>query len=138
MRLTIACREALIPDARHLAMILGYGPADADTYREANWQDAHGNRYAVASTLVRGTFVEDATGPLTRPEWDADGTIDMDAARRAQAAVVLADPSQEGVEWRASPDRILAYPDDDALVALEAMGVGPAPEVEGEPGSQRT
>lgn len=129
-RLTIACPEALIPDARHLAMILGYGPADADTYREPTWQDAQGHRYAVASTLVWGAFFENATSPLTRPEWDADEIVDMDAAARAQDAVVLADPSQEGVEWRASPDRILAYPGDDALAALAAMGVGPVPETE--------
>ena len=128
MRLTVACPETMIPDARHLAMVLGYGPADVDTYREPGWQDAQGNRYAVASTLVWGAFIEIATGPLTRPEWDADEIVDMDAAARAQAAVVLADPSQEGVEWLASPDRILTYPGDDALAALTAMGITPTNE----------
>ena len=40
MRLTIACPEALRDDANQLAMVLGYGPSDAETYVALNWQDA--------------------------------------------------------------------------------------------------
>ena len=40
MRLTIACPHALRDDANNLAMVLGYGPADAETYGELNWRDA--------------------------------------------------------------------------------------------------
>ena len=39
MRITIACPEALRDDANQLAMVLGYGPDDAETYGELNWQD---------------------------------------------------------------------------------------------------
>ena len=42
MRLTIACPEALRDDANQLAMVLGYGPSDAETYVALNWQDAGG------------------------------------------------------------------------------------------------
>ena len=42
MRLTIACPEALRDDANQLAMVLGYGPSDAETYVAMNWQDAGG------------------------------------------------------------------------------------------------
>ena len=40
MRLTIACPEALRDDANQLAMVLVYGPSDAETYVALNWQDA--------------------------------------------------------------------------------------------------
>jgi len=65
-------------------MILGYGTADADTYRTADWQDAEGNRYACASTLVFGEFVGKATSPLERPEWDEEPyRVNMAGAARA-------------------------------------------------------
>ena len=44
MRLTIACPNALRDDANQLAIVLGYGPADAETYGELNWQDAGGQQ----------------------------------------------------------------------------------------------
>ena len=40
MRLTIACPNALRDDANQLAIVLGYGPADAETYSELNWRGA--------------------------------------------------------------------------------------------------
>ena len=43
MRLTIACPVPLRDDANNLAMVLGYGPSDAETYVALNWQDAGGN-----------------------------------------------------------------------------------------------
>ena len=49
MRLTIACPELMRDDANNLAMVLGYGPDDAQTYIALNWQDADGNLYACAS-----------------------------------------------------------------------------------------
>ena len=42
MRLTIACTELMRDDSNQLAMVLGYGPSDAETYGELNWQDAGG------------------------------------------------------------------------------------------------
>ena len=55
MRLTIACPATLRSDANNFAMVLGYGPSDAETYGTPNWQDADGNLYAVASLPVSDT-----------------------------------------------------------------------------------
>ena len=118
MRLTIACPDALRDDANQLAMALGYRPDDAGTYVGLNWQDADGNLYACASLIVSDTFVSTAQSTLSRPTWDVDNIIDMDAARRAQAALVF---SLEAVE--VAPDKLTACAGDDALAVLAAMGL---------------
>lgn len=126
MRVTIACPAALIPDARHLAMVLGYGPADADTYTTADWRDGEGNLYACASAVVGPGFVGAATTPLTRPAWDMEPyRINMAGARRAQAVVALLAPDEAGVmpDLTPTPERITAVPGDDALGLLAAMGL---------------
>jgi hypothetical protein len=118
MRLTIACPEALRDDANNLAMVLGYGPDDALTYGELNWQDAGGNIYACASLIVSDTFTTAAQSGLQRPAWDVDNIIDMDAARRAQAALVFS-----LTPVTAMPDKLTACVGDDALAVLAAMGL---------------
>jgi len=118
MRLTIACPDALRDDANNLAMILGYRPDDAETYVGLNWQDAGGNLYACASLPVSDTFTSAAQSPLQRPAWDTDSHVNMDAARRAQAALVF---SLEAVE--VAPDKLTACAGDDALATLAAMGL---------------
>ena len=118
MRLSIACTDALRSDANNLAMVLGYGPADAETYGTPNWQDADGNLYAVASLPVSDTFTTTAQSGLQRPAWDTDNIIDMDAARRAQAALVFS-----LTPVMALPDNLTACAGDDALVTLAAMGL---------------
>ena len=128
MRLTIACPEAHIEDANDLAQVLGYGPPDALTYGEPQWQDGQGNRYAVCSLPVSDGFFAAAFAPLERPAWDdRDGgyLINMTGAARAQARVVLA--SESGMT--ASPT-ILAMPGEDAMAALAAMGLTRLPETE--------
>jgi len=118
MRLTIACPEALRDDANNLAMVLGYGPDDAETYGELNWQDAGGNLYACASLLVSDTFTTAAQVALQRPSWDTDSHVNMDAARRAQAALVFS-----LTPVTAMPDKLTACAGDDALAVLAAMGL---------------
>ena len=118
LRLTIACPDALQDDANNLAMALGYRPDDAGTYVGLNWQDADGNLYACASLIVSDTFVSTAQSTLSRPVWDVDNIIDMDAARRAQAALVF---SLEAVE--VAPDKLTACAGDNALAVLAAMGL---------------
>ena len=118
MRLTIACPEALRDDANQLAMVLGYGPSDAETYVALNWQDADGNLYACASLIVSDTFVSTAQSTLSRPTWDVDNIIDMDAARRAQAALVVS-----LTPVTAMPNKLTACAGDDALAVLAAMGL---------------
>jgi hypothetical protein len=59
-----------------------------------------------------------AQQPLTRPAWDVDEIIDMDAAARAQAAMVFAtEPTG------ADPDTLTAIGGMDGLAALAAMGL---------------
>ena len=118
MRLTIACPKALRDDANQLAMVLGYGPDDAETYGKLNWQDAGGNLYACASLTVSDTFTTAAQSGLQRPAWDVDNIIDMDAARRAQAALVFS-----LTPVTAMPDKLTACAGDDALAVLAAMGL---------------
>ena len=116
LRLTIACPDALRDDANNLAMALGYRPNDAGTYVGLNWQDADGNLYACASLIVSDTFVSKAQSTLSRPAWDVDNIIDMDAARRAQAALVFS-----LTPVTAMPDKLTACVGDDALATLAAM-----------------
>jgi hypothetical protein len=114
-------------------MVLCYGPADALTYGKPNWQDAAGNLYSCASFVASKNLVERLQGELQRPNWDVvgattdeegivhpggDGIIDMDAARRAQAALMY---SLEPVA--AMPDKLTACPGNDALAVLAAMGL---------------
>ena len=118
MRITIACPDALRDDVNNLAMVLGYGPYDAETYGSLNWEDAAGNLYACASLIVSDTFVSTAQSTLSRPAWDVDNIIDMDAARRAQAALVVS-----LTPVTAMPDKLTACAGDDALAVLAAMGL---------------
>jgi len=118
MRLTIACPATLRSDANNFAMVLGYGPSDAETYGELNWQDAGGNLYACASLTVSDTFTTAAQVALQRPAWDTDSAISMAAANRAQAALVF---SLEAVE--VAPDKLTACAGEDALATLAAMGL---------------
>jgi len=118
MRITIACPDALRDDANNLAMVLGYRPDDAETYVGLNWQDAGGNLYACASLIVSDAFTTAAQSGLQRPSWDVDNIIDMDAARRAQAAMVFS-----LTPVTAMPDKLTACAGDDALATLAAMGL---------------
>jgi len=118
MRITIACPEALRDDANNLAMVLGYRPDDAETYVGLNWQDAGGNLYACASLIVSDTFTTTAQSGLQRPAWDTDSHVNMDVARRAQAALVFS-----LTPVTALPDKLTACAGDDALATLAAMGL---------------
>ena len=83
-----------------------------------NWQDVDGNLYACASLTVSDTFTTTAQSPLQRPAWDVDNIIDMDAARRAQAALAFS-----LTPVTAMPDKLTACAGDDALATLAAMGL---------------
>lgn len=111
MRVTIACPEAMIPDANQLAVCLGYGPEDALTYGLPIWLDAAGARYAVASAIVSDAFPGAATSPLTEPAWGAD----MAAAARAQAVIRIG--------GAADPSRLVAVFGDDPQAAIAVLGV---------------
>ena len=118
MRITIACPDALRDDANNLAMVLGYGPDDAQTYIALNWQDADGNLYACASMPVSDTFTSAAQSGLQRPAWDTDSHVNMAGANRAQAALVVS-----LTPVMVLPDKLTACAGDDALATVAAMGL---------------
>ena len=118
MRLTIACPATLRSDANQLAMVLGYGPSDAETYGELNWQDVDGNLYACASLTVYDAFTTAAQSGLQRPSWDTDSHVNMAGANRAQAALVFS-----LTPVTAMPNKLTACTGDDALATLAAMGL---------------
>lgn len=118
MRVTICVPAAMIADANQLALCLGQSAADDQTFGAATWEDAAGNLYAVASTLARGTFATAAASPLSAPAFAP--SVDLDAAGRAQAALVIYDPA---APVQAAPSRILAVIRDNAAEALALAGV---------------
>jgi len=122
MRLTIACPEALRDDANNLAMVLGFGPDDAETYVALNWNDVDGNLYACASLPVSDTFTTAAQSGLQRPAWDTDNHVNMAGANRAQAALMFS-----LTPVAAMPDKLTACVGDDALATLAAMGLTQVP-----------
>ena len=127
IRITIVCPEAHIGDANHLAMALGEGAAEAQTYGTPSVQDGAGNRYAVASLPVSPTFLAAAQSPLARPAWDTEPyAINMAGAARAQAMIVLYDPGSDPEAPApvpvATPDIILTLPGDPSAM-LAAAGL---------------
>ena len=133
IRITIACPEAHIGDANHLAMVLGEGPAEALTYGAPGWQDGDGNRYAIASLPVSPAFLSAAQSPLERPAWDTEPyAVNMAGAERAQARVVLHDPGDDpeapAPVPQADPDTIITLPGDPASM-LAAAGLTRIEEV---------
>jgi hypothetical protein len=116
MRITIACPDALRDDANNLAMVLGYGPSDAETYVALNWLDTAGNLYACASLPVSDAFTTTAQSGLQRPSWDTDNHVNMAGANRAQAALVFS-----LTPVTAMPDKLTACAGDDGLATLAAM-----------------
>ena len=121
-RLTVSCPEALRDDANQLAMVLAFSEADANTYGALNWQDSEGNLYAAASFIAQPEWIAGATQPLQRPEWDTGEIIDMDAAERAQAALVVWLGGDDPIP-QANPDALTVVAGDDGLAALAAMGL---------------
>lgn len=131
--LTVACPEALRDDANNFAMLFGSGPANGNTYRATNWQDADGNLYAVSASYVGLGFVHGARSTLVRPEWDTDNHINMAGAGRTQAALVVA---QYGVDLetgeplpvpKAVPGKLTAVLGADAMTAIELLGLSLVP-----------
>jgi hypothetical protein len=104
-------------------MALAQSEADASTYGALRWQDASGNLYAAASFIARPEWLVGASQPLKHPEWDTGKIIDMQAAGRAQAKMVvwLGDPEQPIPQ--ANPNALTIVANDSGLEALAAMGL---------------
>lgn len=106
LRVTIACPEAMFADANAMALCIGEQSGDDRTFTAAGWQDADGNLYGVSSTVARANFPTRASSPLEAPEYAPD--VDLTAAGRAQAALVVWTASMGGDAPTADPDAITA------------------------------
>ena len=104
-------------------MCLASGPADGLTFGALNWQDPDGNLYAAASWETSEAWIEFAMQPLVRPAWDVDEIIDMDAAERAQDAMIYST-----VAIPATPTALTAIGGMDGVPALGAMGLTAVPQ----------
>lgn len=114
-----ACPEAMIDDANHYAASIGLGPADLETFKSATWQDSEGNLYACTAPLLSDAAAQHALNPtVTRPAWDTDEIIDLEAAQRTRDAMLF-DPDAEP-----APGVFAVRPaDGNALAVLAAMGL---------------
>jgi len=121
MRITVACPDTFRSDANNLAMVLAFGPPDELTYEALNWQDADDNLYAAASFEVSPEWIGAAQLPLVHPAWDTANIIDMDAAGRAQEALVLWNGEEDVPQ--AIPAALTAVAGMEGLAALAAMGL---------------
>ena len=128
MRITAAAPASMLDDANSFAMVMAYGPADAQTYRNPSWQDADSNLYAAASFEVDPEWVTAAQSTLERPAWDdppeGEGyTVNMTGAERAQAALVFWAPDGETTPPQARPTALTAVAGMGGPEALVAMGL---------------
>ena len=123
-RLTVACPDSLVNDANQLAMCLAFSLADGETFRvPCGWQDADAQLYSAASFEASDSWIAAAQQPLVRPAWDVDEVIDMVAAARAQAVLVITDEPM-----LASPFKLVALMGPDGPASLTAMGLTPVAE----------
>jgi hypothetical protein len=136
--ITATCSESLRSDANQLAMALAFSPADMFTYQAPRWHRGD-TAYSAASFPVRPEWIQGAQQPLQRPDWDTESIIDMDAANRAQAALVFWMPEYDEDGQlvtpppQAAPDKLTAIGGPAGLTALALMGVSeglPAEAVE--------
>jgi hypothetical protein len=128
MILTIAVPAAHVEDTNHFAMAIGYSVADGQTYGAPTWQDTAGNLYSAASLTVFGGFVQAATTSLQRPVWDTEEVVDLMAASRAQALVVLWLNNSDTTAPQANTNTITAIGGMSGLDALTAMGLARVPQ----------
>lgn len=121
MILTAACPAALLDDANALAASLAFGPADLQTFRALNWQDAAGNLYAAASFEAPLEWIAAAQTAFPRPDWDTARQVNLTGANRAQAALIFW--SGTGALPLATPAALTVIGGMIGLAALAAMGL---------------
>ena len=120
IRITLACPVDLIPDANQLMAALGDHPDDVLTFTAADYQDAEGNRYAVASMLDVNDWQERSDQPLISPAWP----VDIEAAGQAQDKLAIyTQPDEPDDEPFASPAILAAVSGHEVGSALAILGL---------------
>jgi len=127
VRIIAICPEAHVGDANQLAMALGDSvEAWQHTFATVGWQ-AGSAPQSVASWDADPAWLVAVQSVPDRPAWDVDNAINMAAAARAQAMVVLYDPESESAVPQASASTILILPGDPEAMAA-ATGLVRIPE----------
>ena len=116
-RMTLAVPELLIPQANELAIIAGESLDDINTFTDANWQDASGNKYAVCSTVIKPIVLAMFGQPVVDSGLTADGA-DFNAAQQAMDNAVM---YVDGM--KTTPNKIIIAIDVEPLLAFEVMGL---------------
>jgi len=109
-RVTIAAPESMMPEANHLACIMGESSADIETFKQASYQDAQGNLYAVCSTVVTDTFMQAQSEGLPPTPAHAEGVADPALAQAAYDSL-----NAEG--------GLMMVVNDNPQAAIEQMGL---------------
>ena len=124
--LTIAVPLDMANDANALGGACGESAADLETYQDRRntpmQRNAAGDLFLWHS-FPNWFFRQDPQQALTRPEWDTEGLINMTAAARAQAALVIWDG--EGPIPQAAQGQITVVGGMTGPEALTAMGLTP-------------
>lgn len=124
-RMTARCPEALIDDANQLAGVIGECMEDVNTYGAARYEDEEGRLFSVVSFQATEGLFEKVGGPLQRPEYDTESELDLTAAGRAQARLVLVYPptEEEPDAPEFTDDDLVVFVDFEPQEALQIMGL---------------
>lgn len=117
-RISLVVPEQYIEQANHLALVMGESADDISTFKEANWQDAEGNMYAVCSALSKPVVLGALTGGLPDPLPTHAVGVDIS---KAQQALDMLKVYEEGV--MATPEHIVLAIDCEPLEAFTFMGI---------------
>jgi len=115
------CPAAHVGDATARVMALGASAAEwQDTFATVGWQASDGALYSVASWDADDEFLAAVQSTPVRPDWDVDTAVNIAAAIRAQARVVVYDPASGDPVPQASSSTILILPGDPEAMAAAA------------------
>ena len=92
--MTLAVPESLIPQANQLALIAGESQDDVNTFTQASYQDAEGNKYAVCSTVIKPIILSLLDAPLVDSPLQVEGA-DIEQAQAALDKVVMYSGSEK-------------------------------------------
>ncbi|MCK0126834.1 hypothetical protein MWU76_20765 [Gelidibacter sp. F2691] len=125
LRITIACPERLIEDANQFALCVGSSAADAQTFSQATWETAQGERFALASLLAGDSFPVAASQPLKAPAHAPD--MDLASATRAQMVLEIWSPMISRMPPALKESAILAVVGIEPKLALPLLELSPIP-----------
>ena len=119
-RIIVICPEAHVGDANQWMMALGSSvEAWQHTFATMGWQ-AGSALQSLASWDATDDWLAAVLGVPERPAWDVDNAVNMAAAARAQALVVLYDPESDDPVPQASASTILILLGDPMAMAAAA------------------